>query len=149
MFKNPINYFQNQGTKKSYPSTSEVYDWVEQAPPQNLLKAVKSGQESFIRKINNYQIVKRNYQDEINKQYASCLTLEKVYKSNIQLQPATTYQTSEANNLNAQDAKDLLQAAKETIIKQQAEKTADQQIQEYYKKINDIKAKQNKEGENK
>lgn len=149
MFKGNINYFQNKGTKNKYPKICDVYDWVQLAPPEALLKNVKQGQQKFIKKINNYQIVQRNYQDEINRQYATCLTLEKVFKSNIQLEPSKTYQATEASGLNAQDMKDAINVAKDNIIKQQAEAAANKQIQEYYKKINEIKANQNKTGENK
>ena len=72
-----------------------------------------------------------------------------MFKSNITLEPSKNYQATEASTLNAQDMKDAINAAKDNIIKQQAEAAANKQIQEYYKKINEIKANQNKKGENK
>lgn len=145
MFKSAVNYFQNQGTKNTYPKICKVNDWVELSPQCTIPKQLKE----FVSKKMVYTLIDRNYQKEI--QGVLCLTPEKIYKSGIDVKADNVvYQKEDLNKLNATDLnKSVAKEVVKQAIKNAAISEADKDIQNRLKQLEKEKQELLKKGENK
>ena len=140
MFKKAPNYFYKPTNNNNYGTVQTTYEWQTLTPPENLPKSTMQ----FLKTVKHYTKIKRNYQQEINKQIY--YTPAQIEKYGIKLDPSTTaniYQQVDLNKMNATDVREASKAVVNEQINEMAIKETNQQIAKLKNEINQKQTKLN------